>query len=382
MAPPVCVATATPAVCDQENDAEVYSVQVVRGEHAIQGVAAELEALQHRSAQGKNPLLRLGFFLGRVRLFPRNRPVVLMVRSNSNLEGAVLLYEKTFCGIPTGYLRGFDHLTGESCVIAPKEKRVSLLQKGMQQLFASSRTRVAWATVSLGPSASFTPSATVNPRLRMEANTHAREHTLKLSDTFDKTLSGFGSHTRRNLRYYRRRVEKELGAVYQPELSEAQSSVALGQLEQFCFQPSRVCLEEWKNMAALLRTQPGYFAAGLEANGSWLSYLAGIRSGDFTYVLLQINDHRLLRYSLSTAMRSCFFEQEILRGQKEIKFVNGTCAQFQRCCEVDTCVTVSSRRGLTASALAHWVAPWYSAPDHALNIRRWASRHQASTPAE
>jgi hypothetical protein len=126
-------------------------------------------------------------------------------------------------------------------------------------------------------------------------------------------------------------------------------------------------------MDGLLRTQPGYFAMGLRANGEWISYLSGMYKRGLTYVFIQMNHNGFARYSLSTVMRSYFFEHEIARGQEEINFVNGTCALFQRCCETDTCVTVSAHRGLTAFVIFHWIAPWHSAADHALNLRRWTT---------
>jgi hypothetical protein len=95
-----------------------YSVQVVRGAKAIQAAGPEIAELRRRTGQDENPLLSLEFFLGRVRLFPGNEPVVLLARAAWRLEGAVYLYEKLFASMQTGYLRGFDHLTGESTVIA------------------------------------------------------------------------------------------------------------------------------------------------------------------------------------------------------------------------------------------------------------------------
>ena len=89
-----------------------YSVEVLRGAAGILRAEAELAALRESTGQGDNPLLETRFFLGRVRLFPGNRPVVLLIRCRASLVGAVLLYEKTLCGVPTGYLRGFDHMTG------------------------------------------------------------------------------------------------------------------------------------------------------------------------------------------------------------------------------------------------------------------------------
>jgi hypothetical protein len=109
--------------------------------------------------------------------------------------------------------------------------------------------------------------------------------------------------------------------------------------------------------------------------GKWKmdQLLVGMRAGTSTYVLLQMNHSEYARYSLSTVLRSYFFEHEIALGQEEIKFVNGTCAAFQRCCESDRCVTVTARRGLAAFVLCNWIAPWHSAPDHALNMKRWTT---------
>jgi hypothetical protein len=369
---------ALPAPVETPSDAFAanHSVQVLRGHQAIMSVGSEITELLERADQGDNPLLHLDFFLGRVSLFPGNLPVVLLVRSANRLEGAVYLYEKTFCGIPTGYLRGFDHLTGESSVIAREEVCVSILQVAIHQLFLKTGARVAWATVRAGAAQ---PIATSQQDVqRLETGSISREYRLKLKDTFADTLSQFGSHTRRNLRYYRRRAEKELRTSFHPQLTIAESDEALQQLSKCSFQPFPISLAEWRKMDGLLRTQPGYFAMGLRANGEWISYLSGMCKGRFTYVFIQMNHNGFARYSLSTVMRSHFFEHEIERGQKEINFVNGTCALFQRCCETDTCVTVSARRGLIAFIIFHWIAPWHSAADHALNMRRWSENMEAT----
>jgi hypothetical protein len=351
-----------------------YSVQVLRGAKAIQSAGTEIAELLRRTGQEENPLLCLEFFLGRVSLFPGNEPVVLLARAAGRLEGAVYLYEKLFGGMHTGYLRGFDHLTGESTVIADERARVALLQVAMQQLLLKTSARVAWATVRQGQGETDVPPIK-QPGLimRAEVSSLRREHRLKLSDTFATTLARFGPHTRRNLRYYRRRAEKELESSFNPELTFGESDHALRELSERSFQPFEKSLAEWRKMDGLLRTRPGYFAMGLRASGRWISYLVGMRAGTSTYVLLQMNDSEYARYSLSTVLRSYFFEHEIALGQEEIKFVNGTCAAFQRCCESDRCVTVTARRGLAAFVLFNWIAPWHSAPDHALNMKRWTA---------
>ena len=256
-------------------------------------------------------------------------------------------------------------------MIAPENARFASLQFAVNHLFLQSHVRAAWATVSLGPAELVADTQQRLKHVHFEVSSRFREHRLKLSESFDATLSRFGQHTRRNLRYYRRRAEKDLHAVFHSSLSAAQSDQALEELSRCSFQPFPISLTEWCKMDGLLRIQPGYFAAGLRANEQWISYLVGMRSGTHTYVLIQINHSGFSHYSLSTALRSYFFQNEIERGQTEIRFVNGTCASFQRCCEPDNCVTLSARRGLAAFVLFNLIAPWHSAPDHALNIERW-----------
>jgi hypothetical protein len=351
-----------------------YSLQVLRGTRTVRAAGPEIEELCRRTGQDDNPLLSRDFFLGRVSLFPGNEPVVLLVRSAERLEGAVFLCEKMILGMPTGYLRGFDHLTGESTVIGYEQSRIALLQFAIQQLLVETSARVAWATVRQGEGDSDGMQIKQEGlAMRAEVDSLPREHRLKLSDTFAATLARFGPHTRRNLRYYRRRAENELESSFNPELTFAESDKALQELSEHSFQPFSKSLSEWRKMDSLLRTRPGYFAMGLRAQNKWISYLVGMRKGRSTYVLLQMNHNGYARYSLSTVLRSYFFEYEIRREQEEIKFVNGTCAAFQRCCEPDRCVTVTARRGLAAFVLFNWIAPWHSAPDHALNMRRWTA---------
>lgn len=353
---------------------EGYTIDVLRGERRIRQYDSEIQELRQRVGLLQNPLLSLDFFLGRVKLFPGNQPVVLLVRSRERLEAAVYLFEKKWLGLATGYFRGFDHFTGESCVVAPEHSRLALLQAAFYRLFERRQVRVAWATVGLNAAESIADSLQRRDRARFEVSSHRREHRLLLAESFDATLGRFGQHTRRNLRYYRRRAEKDLNAVFHSELSAAESKRAMEQLSQSAFQPFPISLDEWRKMDGLLRTQPGFFAIGLRSGEQWLSYLVGMRSGDHTYVLMQINHNGFSRYSLSTVLRSYFFEHEISRGQTEIKFVNGTCALFQKACEPDTCVTLSARRGLIAFVIFKFIAPWHNAPDHALNIERWRTQ--------
>jgi hypothetical protein len=347
-----------------------YSLEVLRGATAARAAESEIAELRWRTGQDDNPLLCLDFFLGRVSLFPGNDPVVLLVRSAERLEGAVYLYEKLFCGMPTGYLRGFDHLSGESTVIAYEQSRTALLQFAINELLLKTRTRVVCATVRQGQGE--IEGVQIEQQglfMHTEVRSFFRRHRLKLSDTPAATLARFGRHTRRNFRYYRRRAESELAASFNPQLTFEESDKALQELSEQSFQPFSKSLAEWRKMDSLLRTMPGYFAMGLRAQNEWISYLVGMRKGGSTYVLLQMNHSGHARYSLSTVLRSYFFEHEIGRGQEEIKFVNGVCAAFERCCEPDRCVTVTAGRGLAAFVLLNRTAPWHGALDQTLNMK-------------
>jgi hypothetical protein len=78
-------------------------------------------------------------------------------------------------------------------------------------------------------------------------------------------------------------------------------------------------------MDGLMRTQPGYFAMGLRRTESGsVIWLACVRAKS-PMCFIQMNHNGFARYSLSTVLRSYFFEHEIGRGQEEINFVNGTC---------------------------------------------------------
>jgi hypothetical protein len=350
-----------------------YAVQVLRGVGAIAGAVRDIAELRERSGLDHNPLLNLEFFLGRVSLFPGNQPVIVLVRASERLEGAVYFFEKTLWKIPTGYLRGFDHLSGESSVIADEPDRQRVLECAVRGLNSEKNVFAAWATVSLRGDTHTACRLSDEDTGNVKANKMGRKYRLKLGDTFDATLSRFGPRTRRNLRYYRKRAEAELKTTFESRLSLTQSEQALDELGNRSFRPFATSLSEWRKMDRLLRSQPGYFAVGLRANEEWISYLSGIRLGEFTHVLLQVNHNGYARYSLSTVLRSHLLECESELGQKEINFVNGVCALFQHCCEPDICVTFVARRGLAARVLFDWIAPRHSAPDHALNIQRWAS---------
>lgn len=147
--------------------------------------------------------------------------------------------------------------------------------------------------------------------------------TFDLQGDFDGSLAGLGAHTRRNLRYYRRRADRELRAEFHPNLEGADLRDAV--LDLRYAMPDELSAGVLKNRIAHVARTPEAFCMGVKAaDGRWLSWVSGWRCGRYTYIDWQCNRDGLSRYSLSTVMRSHLIEQESRRAQRQIRFLGGT----------------------------------------------------------
>jgi hypothetical protein len=144
---------------------------------------------------------------------------------------------------------------------------------------------------------------------------------LPLAATLEETLARMGRHTRRNLRYYRRRLETDLGATFVPCV--AMDRTQFMEVNRCSMYPVADDLAGWRydSMGRL----PGALFVGVQANdGRWLSLVGGHRRGGMTEIVWQMNRAGLPRYSLSTAMRAYLLEHEIALGTKQLEFEGGT----------------------------------------------------------
>ena len=147
------------------------------------------------------------------------------------------------------------------------------------------------------------------------------DHYLPILETLDATLGTLGKHTRRNLRYYRRRVEEKLGAVFVP--CAGMSRAEFLAVNRVCSYPVPDAIAGWRYDAAM--EVPGGLFAGVRAgDGEWLSLVGGRHHQDQTAVAWQMNREEMASYSLSTAMRSYLLEYEVERGTRRLFFDGGT----------------------------------------------------------
>jgi hypothetical protein len=144
---------------------------------------------------------------------------------------------------------------------------------------------------------------------------------LLLKATVDETLATLGAHTRRNLRYYARRADTELGARFSVN-GPVSAAEFLEMNRQSGFAASEA-VARWRYMN--LREFDGSFVAAVRgADGRCLSLLGGRVSGETADVDWQMNRTELAAFSLSTVMRAHMIEYLVGRGVKVMRFEGGT----------------------------------------------------------
>lgn len=144
---------------------------------------------------------------------------------------------------------------------------------------------------------------------------------LPLESTFDATLANMGQRTRKNMRYYRRRAETQLGCTFCPAVEIDKAELLAFNRDCMFTVPDQIALWRYESLEGL--SEP--FLMGIkDKDGRWLSLLAGRRYQSRTEILWQMNRSGLQACSLSTVMRSYYIEHEISRGMKKMYIEGGT----------------------------------------------------------
>jgi hypothetical protein len=152
---------------------------------------------------------------------------------------------------------------------------------------------------------------------------------LPLPESYEQMLQRFGSTTRRNFRYYRRRFEGA-GHTYLESLAMDELRSAAFYLDPRCAIPSRP--ESIERMLKMVAAANQPLIVGLKhKNGEWLSIIGGLYRLGSGVVLLQLNnDRNFPRDSLSVVLRAYLIETLIRQGTKELIFWAGTAAPLSR----------------------------------------------------
>jgi hypothetical protein len=300
-------------------------VRIVRGREPILRMKELLVRLSERCGQ-LGAMDYLEYFLSRPQ-FATKIPCLILLSAKSGapgeVEGAVLLYEYQAMGYGS---RAFvtDFHAAHRAVVALPESRTRIAALACQGLIGSG------ALVAL---ISFIDDTHDPEEIRRSLTGQRKAHgqwattvrqmvgPLLLDDTAEATLAKMGKHTRRNLRYYRRRVEHELGSsfIVDPVLTKEEFLA----INRVCTYPVADGLAAWRYDS--LETIAGRLFGGVRAaNGDWLSIIAGRTHHGITEIDWQMNRAGLPSYSLSTVMRAFLLEHEIAKGTRKIYFEGGT----------------------------------------------------------
>lgn len=308
----------------------------LKGREAILGREKELTALGRRfgvrdaGAQIKTLLKDFSAF--------SKIPHLILQGDPAAGQFAVVLREYRLAGVPSGILFPIDH-TGELTVLASKQDRLPTALRVLNYL---REHKVVVAVLSLNDVnlAEEMPSASTLSHVATQ--TRYIRRSMPLQATMDATLSALGTRTRRNLRYYARKAESELTAVFHGGSAISEDAfVALNKNGSHPF-PEQVAHRLYH-----LSQEPNRFLAALSIQGGhrYVSAIGGRHFEDQAIIDWQINDKDFKKNSISTAARYLYFQHEIQRGTKLLSFEGGTPHSMQNSFLEEATTDVMAVRG-------------------------------------
>ncbi len=249
-------------------------------------------------------------------------PRVVAVHNQTELAGVLYTKEKILLGYHLGVV--YADLSWGSVSFGDSGHQENAFRIAMEKLLASPGTRGIRLRILRG-----SPESAAIRKLIASRNLdvhlfRVKDHaSLALPDTYEQLLQSFGSTTRHNFRYYRRRFEAA-GHIYLEGLSLDELRSAAMYLKSKCTIPSQSgSVERLLNMAA---TADQVLAVGLKhRNGEWLGIIGGMYRPGAGVLLLQLsNDRNFPRDSLSVVLRGYLIETLIRRGVRLFTIWGGT----------------------------------------------------------
>jgi hypothetical protein len=311
----------------------MLTVHPIAGREAVLRAARRLTAFAESCGQSE-AAHDIGYFLSKPGALPRI-PRLLLVGSEDldevapraeSLLGAVLIFEQRIAGVGIGAFATNDR-SGRGSVIArgPDRARIAglaaewLVQHGAHLVLMSFRDGEAHQAE--GALVSMLSGLRGRNDVRWTWREREIPAYLPLCPTVEATFAGLGTRTRRNLRYYRRRAELDLGATFVAKAKVSQAEFLRFNCECMYAAPRQVANWRYESLAEL--DEP--ILMGMkDGAGRWLSLLGGRRYLDRSEILWQMNREGLKTSSVGTAMRAYFVEHEIAHGSRRLYAEGGT----------------------------------------------------------
>ena len=261
------------------------------------------------------------------------------------LLGAAVVYEYEAFGLPTRVFVTDDGSGSRTVIAAPQQRSTltirvceHLMKEGAQAALLSYKEEVS-------PQPQDNAIARIVRREGTLWGSQVRDMStyLRIQSTFDQTLAQLGRHTRRNLRYYRRRAEVEVGCQFVPEVRTEITKKDFRELDRSSTHPvgERAMDRRYDDLS---RFKDSFCVGIRDKDGRWLGLMGGRRHHRWTEVDWQFNRAGLERLSLGTAMRSYFLEDEVALGTERLYFEGGTPHTMRHSLETEKAVDIIAVR--------------------------------------
>lgn len=310
------------------------TIHVIRGADSILRLQPLLADLSARCGQ-LGAMDDVGYFLSRPGILPRV-PHLLLVSTSPTLDlkrlnagdllGAALLYKYKVLGFGIGTYTTNDR-SGLGSLVAPAALRSTLAEKVIRRLMDDGALTVLISfregevPDEQGKSRDSGVWPSNDKTMRWARRERQSADYLPLEKTFEETLAKIGQRTRRNMRYYRKRAESELGCHFVPEVEISRREFV--EFNRDCMYAVSTKTAAWRYDSLKDIGTPLFMGIRVK-DGRWLSLLGGRRHHTATDILWQMNREGLSVYSLSLVMRTYFMEHEILHGMKRLYMEGGT----------------------------------------------------------
>ncbi len=330
---------------------------ILSDREAIVALAPVLEEFADRCEQ-PGALHWLPYFLDREVTRLRVPFLVLSLRREATtsaglraeeIDAVALLFEYRVFGLRTGIVATADAV-GFNSIVAPRGRRAQVAVTAAQALVQRGAS-IVLSTYESADEPDVRGLLTHWPMVSWAWRERRVGRILQLGSTLDDTLARLGKATRFNLRYYRRRLIKDVGCEYVAQAAPYLQHEDLQALNASSLNPVEPLEFERRVLSA--STLPGSYLCGLRASdGRWLSLIGGWRQKGTTVLYWQMNTLGFEKYSLGTAMRSFYLEHEIASGAKRLLIYGGTSHTMRHAFQEEPVADlVVQRWGLRAAAL-------------------------------
>ena len=311
-------------------------IHVVSGTSSILRLQPVLNELSARCGQ-LGAMDDVGYFLNKPGIL-RRVPHLLVVSKAPSLDfekltaddlvGAALLYKYKVLGCGIGTYTTNDR-SGRGSLVAPAAIRSTLAEMvsrmlmdgGALAVLISFRDGEATNEEGVSKNRLSGVSATNDKTTRWAWRERETADYLLLENTFEATLAKIGQRTRRNMRYYRKRAEAELGCQFVPAVQINRREFL--EFNRDCMYAVSAKVASWR-YDSLKDIGTPLFMGIKDKDRRWLSLLGGRRHHAATEILWQMNRDGLSLYSLSLVMRAYFMEHEISHGMTRLYMEGGT----------------------------------------------------------